>query len=111
MGSQILGAQQRPKQVDQQAGGHGAAQDEVEHGASEPAADGDVGGHQCEGTDTKGQEKDVEHGSPLLAEGQQSRHQSAVRYKEAIWNSDRAYKIRIKTMACCRSDQGSLWKF
>jgi hypothetical protein len=41
MVSQILGAQQRPQQVEQQAAGDGAAQDEFEHGGqtrSQPAA-------------------------------------------------------------------------
>jgi hypothetical protein len=61
MGSQILGAQQRPQQVGKKGGGHDAAQDEVEHGASDPVAAGDVGGHQREGSDADAKDKDVDH--------------------------------------------------
>jgi hypothetical protein len=59
--SQALGAQQRPQQVGEQAGGDGAAQDQVEHGASDPFASGNIGREQREAAKADAKHKNVDH--------------------------------------------------
>lgn len=65
---------------------------------SDPVAAGDIGGHEREGAQAKGQEKDVEHGSPLLAKGQQSGDESDSACKDAMRILRRVCKIRIKAV-------------
>jgi hypothetical protein len=64
MGSEILRAQQRPQQVEKQAGGHDAAEDELGHGVSHPVAADGVGRHEPEEADAERQQEDVDHGAP-----------------------------------------------
>jgi hypothetical protein len=58
---EAFGAQQRPEQIDQQAGGDGTAEQKVEHGGSNPLAGRRIGGQQAKDAKAKGQEKHVEH--------------------------------------------------
>jgi hypothetical protein len=96
MGSEVLGAQQCPDQVAEQASADGACHDQVEHGASDAVATGNIGDHQREGAEAKGEKEDIEHGASLPAGAGELREDGRGGHKGAIRDGTARHKNGVK---------------